>query len=115
MTFITPLTREGDREYAVGSGSVVSNIAQPPAFLCRTAVEFKVDGLDDWDTHTFRPGQRCGFHSSYILGDMRERFDAFGQLVGVKISPVVQAKASAEPGAPILSMRDDKLGSCSCC
>lgn len=112
VTFITPLTREGDREYAVGTGSVVSNIAQPPAFLCRTAVEMKVDGLDDWDTHTFRPGQRCGFHSSYVLGNMRERYDAFGQLAGVKISPVVQTKTPAGPDAPILSMRDDKPHSC---
>jgi hypothetical protein len=92
VTFVTPLTREGDREYAVGTGSVVSNIAQPPAFLCRTAVELKVDGLDDWDTHTFRPCQRCGFHSSYVLGNMRERFDAFGQLAGVNITPVVHKK-----------------------
>jgi len=115
VTLITPLTRGDNREYAVGSGSVVSNIAQPPAFLCRTAVELKVDGLDDWDTHTYRPGQRCGFHSSYVLGDMRERFDAFGQLTGVKISPVVQAKTPGEPDAQILSTLQNELHSCPCC
>ena len=115
VTFITPLTMRYNREYAVGTGSVVSNIAQPPAFLCRTAVELKVDGLDDWDTHTYRPGQRLRFHSSYVLGDMRERFDAFGQLAGVKISPVVRVKAPGEPGAPILSMNDDKPHFCHCC
>jgi len=118
VTFITPLTRGGNREYAVGTGSVVSNIAQPPAFLCRTAVELKVDGLEDWDTHTYRRGQRCGFHSSYVLGNMRERFDAFGQLAGVKITPVVQKKPPGKPDAPILSMDDDKnedkLCSCFC-
>jgi len=115
VTFVTPMTRKGDREYAVGTGSVVSNIAQPPAFLCRTAVELNVDGLDDWDTHTYRPGQRCGFHSSYVLGDMREHFDAFGQLAGVKITPVVQKKAPVEPGAQILSMRQRTVHSCGCC
>jgi len=93
---------------------VVSNIAQPPAFLCRTAVELKVDGLEDWDTHTYRRGQRCGFHSSYVLGDMREHFDAFGPLAGVKITPIVQETPPGEPGAPILSLNDDKPGSCSC-
>ena len=115
VTFITPLTRGGNREYAVGTGRVVSNIAQPPAFLCRTAVEMKVDGLEDWDTHTYRPGQRCGFHSNYVLGDMRERFDAFGQLAGVKITPIVKKKAPAKPGAPILAMRQHKPHSCPCC
>lgn len=114
VTFITPLTEKGDREYAVGSGSVVSNIAQPPAFLCRTAVEFKVDGLHDWDTHTYRPCQALGFHSSFLLGDMSKRYDAFGQLAGIKISPIVQAKAPDEPGAPALSLNDDQRCSCGC-
>ena len=99
----------------MGTGSVVSNIAQPPAFLCRTAVELKVDGLEDWDTHTYRRGQRCGFHSGYVLGDMRERFDAFGQLAGVKITPVVQAKPPGEPDAAIMSVLENKPHSCSCC
>ncbi len=98
----------------MGTGHVVSNIAQPPAFLCRTAVEFQVDGLDDWDTHTFRCDLKTKFTSSYVLGDMRERFDAFGQLAGVKIAPVVQKRPPGEPGAPILSLNDDKPGSCSC-
>ena len=113
VTFLTPMRDQ--REYAVGTGRVVSNIAQPPAFLCRTAVELKADGLDDWDTHTYRSDQKTEFTSSYVLGDMRERFDAFGQLAGVKITPVVQAKVPGEPDAPILSMSDDKPGSCSCC
>jgi len=112
VTFLTPMRDQ--REYAVGTGHVVSNIAQPPAFLCRTAVEMKADGLDDWDTHTFRVDQKTQFTSSYVLGDMREHFDAFGQLAGVKISPIVQAKVPGQPGAPILSLNEDQRFSCSC-
>lgn len=128
VTFLTPATairwgdlrdyvqqfKDRDEEYAVGTGHVLSNIAQPPAFLCRTAVEFKVDGLDDWDTHTFRCDNKTKFTSSYVLGDMRERFDAFGQLTGMKISPVVQAKALAQSGLPVLSLNHGKRFSCAC-
>lgn len=110
VTFLTPMS--DDREYAVGTGHVVSNIAQPPAFLCRTAVEMKADGLDDWDTHTFRADKKTQFTSSYVLGDMREHFDAYGQLAGVKISPIVQAKVPDKPGAPILSLNADRRCSC---
>jgi hypothetical protein len=86
-----------------------------PDCRCRTAVELKVDGLEDWDTHTYRRGQRCGFHSSYVLGNMRERFDAFGQLSGVKITPIVQERGPTEPGADLLSMNRFDLDCCSCC
>jgi hypothetical protein len=46
---------------------------------------------------------------------MREHFDAFGQLAGVKITPVVKKKAPSEPGAQILSMRQRTVPPCGCC
>ena len=112
VTFLTPMRDR--KEYFVGTGHVVSNIAQPPAFLCRTAVEFKVDGLEDWDTHTVVPDAKTQFTCARVLGDMRERFDAFGQLAGVKISPIVQPRAPAQPGTNVLSLNDDQRCSCGC-
>lgn len=79
------------KEYFVGSGRVASNIEQPPAFMCRTAVELAVDGLD-WDTTTYRVDDDTKFTSAYMLGDFREHFDAFGQLTGLKIGPIVQPR-----------------------
>jgi len=115
VTFVTPM--KDVREYAVGTGRVVSNIAQPPAFLCRTAVEFKVDGLDNWDTESYRPDVKTKFTSSYVLGDMREPYEAFGQLADVSITPVVSDKSPAKPGAKVFAMRRSQRpdDSCGCC
>ena len=112
VTFVTPLS--DPIEYAVGTGHVIGNAEQPPQFNCRTSVKLKVDGLDNWDTHTFRCDKISRFTTSYVLGDMRERYEAFGQLAGVGISPVVEARKPGQPGQPVMARRGEKHSACPC-
>ena len=85
MTLLTPTAGK----FWVGRGQVRSNVEQPPAFLCRTAVEFDVDGLD-WNTKTFRTADIK--HSMYILGDVSKHFDAFGQLTGLAVGQILEPR-----------------------
>jgi hypothetical protein len=86
VTLVTPTAQE----FWVGRGHVRSNVEQPPAFLCRTAVEFDVDGLD-WDTKTFRTADVK--HTMAILGDVSKQFNAFGQLTGLAIGTILEPRA----------------------
>jgi hypothetical protein len=65
----------------IGSGRVVSNIAQPPSGCCRTAVEFTVDGCPD--TRDVK-----GFHQLFILGSLERPFRQFCQLAGIEVSRI---------------------------
>jgi hypothetical protein len=65
----------------VGTGRVVSNIAQPPSGCCRTAVEITVDGCPD--TRDVK-----GFHQLFILGDLERPFRQFGQLAGIEVGRI---------------------------
>jgi len=87
VTLLTPTAKK----FWIGRGQVLSNVEQPPAFLCRTAVEFDVDGLD-WNTKTFRTADVK--HSMSILGDVSKQFDAFGQLTGLAIGPIVEPRVA---------------------
>jgi len=71
MQFVAP------KQMILGSGKVVSNIAQPPSGCCRTSVEITVDGVDDTDD--------CkGFHQLFILGSLERDFRAYCQLAGIQ-------------------------------
>jgi len=65
------------KQMILGSGKVVSNIAQPPSGCCRTSVEITVDGVADTDD--------CkGFHQLFILGNLERDFRAYCQLAGIE-------------------------------
>jgi len=65
------------KQMILGSGKVVSNIAQPPSGCCRTSVEITVDGVADTDD--------CkGFHQLFILGALERDFRAYCQLAGIE-------------------------------
>ena len=65
----------------VGTGRVRSNVPQPPAGCCRTAVEIELDRVAD--TRDVK-----GFHQLFILGNLERLFRAYGQLAGVKVLPI---------------------------
>jgi len=65
----------------VGTGKVVSNIAQPPSGCCRTAVEITVDGCAD--TRDVK-----GFHQVFILGNVERPLRQFCKLAGVEVSRI---------------------------
>jgi len=65
----------------IGTGRVVSNIAQPPSGCCRTAVEITVDGCRD--TRDVK-----GFHQLFILGNLERTFRQFGKLAGIEVSRI---------------------------
>lgn len=74
---VTVMRLDGPARMILGSGRVVSNIAQPPSGCCRTAVEITVDGVADMD--------ECkGFHQLFILGNLERDFKAFCQLAGIQ-------------------------------
>ncbi len=65
----------------IGTGRVVSNIAQPPSGCCRTAVELELDGVAD--TRDVK-----GFHQLFILGNLERPFRLFSQLAGIQVDPI---------------------------
>jgi hypothetical protein len=67
----------------LGMGRVVDNlIQQPPYGLCRTAVELKMDNVDD--VH------ECpGYHQVFILGKHDHMLRAYCQLTGLEVVPAV--------------------------
>jgi hypothetical protein len=65
----------------LGTGRVVSNIAQPPSGCCRTAVEIALDNVAD--TRDVK-----GFHQLFILGHWDGVFKAYGQLAGIPVSAI---------------------------
>lgn len=65
----------------IGTGRVVSNIAQPPSGCCRTAVEIELDGVAD--TRDVK-----GFHQLFILGNLERPFRQFSQLAGIQVDPI---------------------------
>jgi len=74
---VTVMQMSGTQQMILGSGKVVSNIAQPPSGCCRTSVEITVDGVADTDD--------CkGFHQLFILGALERDFRAFCQLTGIQ-------------------------------
>jgi hypothetical protein len=76
---VTVMKLQGPEAMILGSGKVVSNIAQPPSGCCRTAVEVAVavDGVAD--------SEDCkGFHQLFILGNLQRDFAAYCQLAGIQ-------------------------------
>lgn len=74
---VTVMEFNGPEQMILGSGKVVSNIAQPPSGCCRTAVEITVDGVDDTDN--------CkGFHQLFLLGNLERDLRAYCQLAGIQ-------------------------------
>ena len=65
----------------IGTGRVVSNIAQPPSGCCRTAVEISLDNVTD--TRDVK-----GFHQLFILGHWDQVFKAYGQLAAIPVSAI---------------------------
>jgi hypothetical protein len=65
----------------IGTGRVVSNIAQPPSGCCRTAVEITVDNVAD-------SRDVKGFHQLFILGNWERLFKAYGQLAAIPVSAI---------------------------
>ena len=65
----------------IGTGRVVSNIAQPPSGCCRTAVEIALDNVAD--TRDVK-----GFHQLFILGHWERLFKAYGQLAAIPVSAI---------------------------
>ena len=84
MQVLWPIGREvtvmqfaGPQQMILGSGRVVSNVAQPPSGCCRTAVELAMDGVPDTD-------EAKGFHQLFILGKLERGFRAYCQLAGIQ-------------------------------
>ncbi len=65
----------------LGTGRVVSNIAQPPSGCCRTSVEIELDGVAD--TRDVK-----GFHQLFVLGNVSRMLAAYGKLAGIPITPI---------------------------
>jgi len=65
----------------IGTGKVVSNIAQPPSGCCRTAVEMTVDGCED--TRDVK-----GFHQLFILGNLARPLRQFCKLAGIRAGSI---------------------------
>jgi hypothetical protein len=63
------------------SGKVVSNIAQPPAGCCRTAVEVSLNGV----SNTLNTK---GFHQLFVWGNIERQLKAFGRLAGAQLGPI---------------------------
>ena len=75
---VTVMQFAGPDQMILGSGRVVSNIAQPPSGCCRTAVEITVEGVADTDA--------CkGFHQLFVLGSLERAYRAYCQLAGVEV------------------------------
>jgi len=78
---VTIMDFQGPEALVVGSGKVVSNIAQPPSGCCRTAVEVKVDGVADSD-------DTKGFHQLFILGNVEREIRAYCQIAGIRAAHI---------------------------
>jgi hypothetical protein len=63
------------------SGKVVSNIAQPPAGCCRTAVEVSLNNV----SNTLNTK---GFHQLFVWGNIERQLQAFGKLAGAQTGPI---------------------------
>jgi hypothetical protein len=63
------------------SGKVVSNIAQPPAGCCRTAVEVSLNGV----SNTLNTK---GFHQLFVWGNIEPQLKALGKLAGAQLGPI---------------------------
>jgi hypothetical protein len=60
------------------TGTVVGNVATPPAGGCRTSVEIEMDRVAD-------ARDVLGFHQVVFYGDHRRDVEAFCQMVGVQV------------------------------
>jgi hypothetical protein len=78
---VTVMQMQGTETMILGSGRVVSNIAQPPSGCCRTSVEIALDGVPDTD-------DAKGFHQLFILGKLQRDFAAYCQLAGIQAVPI---------------------------
>jgi hypothetical protein len=65
----------------VGTGRVVSNVAQPPSGCCRTSVEIELDGIAD-------SRDVKGFHQLFVLGNLSRMLGAYGKLAGIPVTPI---------------------------
>ncbi|HUT24211.1 MAG TPA: hypothetical protein VM492_07725 [Sumerlaeia bacterium] len=75
---VTIMKFEGPDRIILGTGRVVSNIAQPPSGCCRTAVEISLDGVED-------SRDAKGFHQLFICGDLERQFKAYCKLAGINV------------------------------
>ena len=66
----------------LGSGRVTRNLDTPPSGGCRTAVEVKLDGVDDVRKLT------ALHHQLFILGNHVNKFRAYSELAGIKALPL---------------------------
>jgi len=74
---VTVMKFQGAGTILLGTGRVRSNIAQPPAGCCRTAVEIELDDVAD-------SGETKGFHQLFIYGKLERPFRAYCKLAGIK-------------------------------
>jgi hypothetical protein len=73
--FLDPLS------IVVGTGQVVSNIAQPPSGCCRTSVEISLAGVAD--TRDVK-----GFHQHFVLGNIESELKVYGKLADIPVTPI---------------------------
>jgi len=80
---VTLVKFQGPDEMVIGSGKVIGNIDTPPADICVTSVEIKVDGVKD-----VRETEReiKALHVLLIYGNHVKDLKAFCQLIGIRTS-----------------------------
>ncbi len=61
----------------ISSGTVVGNIAAPPAGGCVVSVKVKLDGVDDLLAYP-------GFHQLFVYGDFKRELKAYCRLFGIE-------------------------------
>jgi L-fucose isomerase-like protein len=78
---ITIMKFQAPDALVLGTGRVVDNVEGAAATACRTAVEVKVDGLDD-------ARNVKNDHQLFLAGKRDEPIKAFAELAGLKLAPV---------------------------
>ena len=75
---VTLIRFQSANELIVDTGTVVSNVATPPAGGCRTSLELRMDDIED-------ARDVLGFHQVVTLGTHRRMVEAFCQVMGITI------------------------------
>lgn len=78
---ITIMKFQAPDALVLGTGRVVDNVEGAASTACRTAVEVKVDGLDD-------ARNVKNDHQLFLAGKRDEPIKAFAELAGLKLAPV---------------------------
>ena len=74
---VTLVRFQNPNELIVDTGTVVGNVATPPAGGCRTSVEIAMDDVED-------VRDVLGFHQVVFYGNHRRDIEAFCQMYGIK-------------------------------